>query len=122
VGRHEDLIAYRQAAALADDIRGEISTWPTVDQWTIGVQLIRAADSVGANLAESVGRSSPRGEQRFVLYARGSVAETRHWLERAFARSLLTDDSYRQRAARVGQLVNGLLRSHRRKARTTKHE
>jgi four helix bundle protein len=115
VGRHEDLVAYQHAAALADDLRAAVRDWPSIDQWTVGVQLIRAADSVGANIAESVGRSTDRDEQRFLLYARGSVSELRHWIERAFARGLLSDESLRGRAARVGQLVNGLHRASRSK-------
>jgi four helix bundle protein len=85
-----------------------------VDQWTVGVQLVRSADSVGANIAEAFGRGTPRDEQRFLLFARGSAHETQHWIERAVARSLLAGDEYRARAARVGQLTNGLMRAQRR--------
>ena len=114
VGTYESLLAYRCAVALADDLRKEIRTWPSVDQWTVGVQLLRAADSVGANIAEAYGRGTPRDEQRFLLFARGSAHETQHWVERAHARSLLGDDDYRSRAARIGKLTNGLMRAQRR--------
>ena len=116
MGGFHDLIAYRCAAALADDLRAEVVTWPSIDEWTLGVQLVRAADSVGANIAEGVGRHGFRDQARFLLMARGSAYEVQHWLERAFARGLIEDDSYRLRAARVGMLVNGLHRAQRRRA------
>jgi four helix bundle protein len=114
-----DLIAYQRAVALADDLRDAVLDWPALDRWTVGVQLIRCADSVGSNIAEAFGRASSPDQQRFLLFARGSAYETQHWIERAFSRSLLSDDAYRSRAAAVGRLVNGLLRAHRRKARAT---
>ena len=122
VSGFEDLIAYKRACALADDLRSLIDAWPSIDRWTIGIQLIRSADSVGANIAEAFGRGTYADEQRFLLFARGSANETQHWIERAFARALLSDDSLRARARSVGQLVNGLHRSHRRKARAASEE
>jgi four helix bundle protein len=112
------LLAYRCAVALADDLRREIRGWPSLDQWTVGVQLVKSADSIGANIAEAFGCGSPRDEQRFLLFARGSAQETQHWIERAHARSLLVNDDYRARATRVGQLTNGLMRAQRRQFRS----
>jgi four helix bundle protein len=93
VGKFEDLLAHRLAVELADDLRESVSTWPAIDQWTLGVQMIRAADSVGANIAEAVGRGSFVDQRRLVLIARGSAYELQHWIERAFSRSLLTDSA-----------------------------
>jgi four helix bundle protein len=117
-----DLIAYQRAIALADDLRSIIGSWSSFDRWTVGVQLLRAADSVGANLAEAYGRATPADQQRFLLFARGSAYETQHWIERAVSRSLVSDDTLRARAAAVGQLVNGLMRAHKRHSRTTNNE
>jgi four helix bundle protein len=119
VSSFEDLIAYRKAVHLADDLRATVISWPSLDRWTLGVQLIRSADSVGANIAEAFGRDTSADERRFLLFARGSAYETQHWIERAFARALLTDESFRARAAAVGKLVNGLHRAHRKRARAT---
>jgi four helix bundle protein len=122
VSSFEDLDAYRHAVELADDLRGAVGKWSSIDQWTLGVQLIRAADSVGANIAEAFGRHSPADQGRFLLIARGSVNETQHWIERAYARGLITGNDFRGRAARVGQLVNGLHRAHRKRGRATSNE
>lgn len=54
--------------------------------------MIRAADSIGANIAEGVGRGSYQDNRRFVKIARGSLNETKHWLRRAYRRNLLTEN------------------------------
>lgn len=118
----EGLLAYRLAVELADDLRHVMTGWPPLDQWTLGVQMIRSADSIAANIAEAEGRGSFADQKRLLLIARGSAYELQHWIERGFARSLLTDDGFRSRAARVGQLVNGLLRSYRKRTRVTSNE
>jgi len=56
----------------------------------VGKQLVKAADSVGANIAEGTGRGSYVDNRRFVKIARGSLNETKHWLRRAFKRQLLS--------------------------------
>jgi four helix bundle protein len=119
VASYRDLVAYQHAVALADHLRKAVISWSSFDQWTVGVQLIRSADSVGANIAEAFGRASTPDQLRFLLIARGSAYETQHWIERAFARSLISDDEFRARAAAVGRLVNGLHRAHRRRAQAT---
>ena len=58
---------------------------------TIGKQIVRGADSIGANIAEGVGRGSFQDNRRFVRNARGSLYETKHGLRRAYSRRLLTD-------------------------------
>ena len=119
---YEGLTAYKEASALADSIREVVAGWPSIERWTLGIQLIQSADSVGANIAEAYGRGTYADQARLFLIARGSAYETQHWIERALARSLLSDATYRARAAAVGQLVNGLLRSARRRSRTTSNK
>ncbi len=58
---------------------------------TLGRQLIRAADSIGANIAEGAGRGSFQDNRRFIRIARGSLNETRHFLRRAHSRRLLSE-------------------------------
>jgi len=52
----EGLAVYREAAALSDDIDSAVSEWESFARWTVGVQIVRAADSIGANIAEGYGR------------------------------------------------------------------
>jgi four helix bundle protein len=88
----EDLRAYKPAEALADEIWPIVAVWDYLARDTIGKQLINAADSVGANIAEGSGRGSPQDNKRFLYIARGSLYETKHWLRRAYKRNLLTGE------------------------------
>src|SRR5437870_3915119 len=86
----ETLDVYRLAEKLADEIWTVVATWDRFARETVGMQMVRAANSIGANIAEGTGRGSFQDNRRFVRTARSSLYETRHWLRRAFARSLLS--------------------------------
>lgn len=85
----EKLHVYQLAEKLADHVWHVVIRWSPIAKDTVGKQLIRAADSIGANIAEGVGRGSFPDNRRFVRIARGSLNETQHWLRRAFKRELL---------------------------------
>ena len=86
----EDLQVYRLAEQLADAIWPVVRGWDIFARDTVGKQIVRSADSIGANIAEGTGRGSYQDNRRFVKNARGSFYETRHWLRRAYTRKLLT--------------------------------
>jgi four helix bundle protein len=110
-GSFKDLEAYRNAARLADDIRASAMAWNGFDRWTIGLQIVRAANSVGANIAEAYGRGTTPDRRRLLLIARGSTCELDHWLERAKAASLPCPPEAIGRAHEIGRLLNGLIRT-----------
>ncbi len=88
----ERLRVYQLAAELADRIWEVVASWDHFQKTTIGNQMVRAVDSVGANIAEGLGRGSSQDNRRFVRIARGSLYEVKHWLRRAGNRSLLSED------------------------------
>lgn len=88
--RFEDLRVYRIAETLSEEVWGIVRAWDSFARDTVGKQLVRAADSIAANLAEGSGRGSYQDNRRFIRIARGSLYETRHWLRRAYRRGLLT--------------------------------
>jgi four helix bundle protein len=108
----QDLVAYSEAAALADELHRIVAGWPTGDRWDLGRQLTRALDSIAANIAEGYGRWRPDDKKRLYVIARGSYLETRHWIARAHARGLL-ESRYEERLDEIGRALNGLIRAQR---------
>ncbi|MEO7414263.1 MAG: four helix bundle protein [Opitutaceae bacterium] len=88
----DELRVYAMAEELADLVWDVVATWEPFAKTTVGHQLVRAADSVGANIAEGYGRASPADHQRFVRTARGSLYEVRHFLRRSDQRGLLSKE------------------------------
>jgi four helix bundle protein len=86
----EKLRVYRLSEKLADELWKTVMGWNNFDRDTVGKQLVRAGDSIGANIAEGIGRGRFLDNRRFVRIARGSLNETKHWLRRAHKRGLLT--------------------------------
>ena len=112
--RFLDLEVYRLAEELADAIWEIVLKWDVLARDTVGKQLIRAADSIGANIAEGSGRDSPGDTRRFLRIARGSLFETRHWLRRACRRNLLSPEQIGKLSpivAELGPRLNAYLRS-----------
>ena len=85
----ENLQVYQLAEKLTDTIWDVVTEWSQFQKDTIGMQLVRAADSVGANIAEGAGRGSYKDNKKFVRIARGSLYETKHFLRRAYKRKML---------------------------------
>jgi four helix bundle protein len=86
----ENLRIYLMAEMLSDEVCHIARKWPSLARDTVGKQLIRAADSVGVNIAEGSGRGTDPEFIRFLRIARGSLYEAQHWLRRAYRRDLLT--------------------------------
>jgi len=81
---------YILATEYGDKVWELVSAWAPHARNTIGEQWVRAADSVGANIAEGYGRFTFPDRLRFFYYARGSCFESEHWMERAGKRSLIS--------------------------------
>jgi len=87
----ENLRVYQLAEEIADLAWKVVGGWEYLAQQTVGIQFIKSADSMGANIAEGSGRGSPAEKKRFAKIARGSLFEVKHWLRRAYKRGLLSD-------------------------------
>jgi len=111
-GDHKDLRAYQLARWVARRLREEVSDWPYFDQRSVGLQLVRSADSVGANIAEATGRWHRPDQQRLLFIARGSLHEMEHWIDVAEERGLLPSD-VREPLPELARTLNGLIRARR---------
>jgi four helix bundle protein len=110
----ENLRVYRLSEELADAVWDLARRWQPLARDTVGKQIIRSADSIGANIAEGYGRGSYQDNRRFIRLARGSLYETRHWLRRAFRRRLLTNvqtEQLKPLVDKLGPQLNSYLKS-----------
>ena len=110
----EKLRVYHLSEELADGVWNIVQGWKILARDTVGKQIIRSADSIGANIAAGAGRGSYQENRRFIRIARGSIFETRHWLRRAFRRQLLTDTQIHELKGcidNLGPQLNAYLKS-----------
>ena len=77
---------YRIGMTIGDEVYELVNCWDKFEKNTIGYQIIRAVDSISANIAEGYGRFHFKGQRQFCYIARGSLYETRTWLEKAMKR------------------------------------
>ena len=95
-----DLDVYKRAMRLAEEIWTEAENWPPFAKYSIGRQIIEAADSIAANISEGQAIDDGRGRyhfgenRQFCYYARGSLQETRTWLQKARSRRLISKDRF----------------------------
>ena len=110
----EKLRIYQLSEKLADQIWHIVLGWNNFARDTVGKQVVRSADSIGANLSEGAGRGRYLDNKRFVRMARGSLNETQHWLRRAYKRNLLSKtqvDKLKPIIAELGPCLNAYLKS-----------
>ncbi|HEV7745295.1 MAG TPA: four helix bundle protein [Pyrinomonadaceae bacterium] len=110
----EKLQIYKLAEKLSDQLWEIIVRWDMLAKETVGKQLVRAVDSIGANIAEGSGRGTDPEIRRFLRIARDSLYETQHWLRRACRRRLLNEKQVNDLLPLVKELtpkLNAYLRS-----------
>lgn len=87
----EKLEVYALAEAFSDEIWNIVTGWDFFKKDTIGKQMTRSADSVSANIAEGYGRFFYKDSKRFYYYSRGSLQETKGWLNKCKRRSIIEE-------------------------------
>jgi four helix bundle protein len=109
----DELDVYNLAEKLSDNIWFDFDNWTKKTQNTIGYQIIRAADSIAANIAEGYGRYSPAERVQFYRYARGSFEETKTWLRKLIRRKIIVNEveNYRRLVDELGPKLNGFIKS-----------
>lgn len=89
MGRKEinDLDIYRLSMEIGENTYILVNHWDKFDRNTLGYQLVRAVDSISANIAEGYGRFHFKEQRQYCYIARGSLYETKTWLEKAKKRN-----------------------------------
>jgi four helix bundle protein len=104
------LTVYQRSVELAHELHYAVGHWPLLDRKTVGPQLIRAATSVGANIAEASGRWHERDRRQLLFIARGSLYETEHWVVYSEQRGLVARGTA-DRIDEISRLLNGLIKT-----------
>jgi four helix bundle protein len=94
--RLEDLEVYQLSMALGEKIWSSVDEWKYFEKDAIGKQLVKAADSIAANISEGFGRFHYKEAKQFNYYARGSLFETKTWLNKAYQRKLVSEAIFKQ--------------------------
>ncbi|PIY04983.1 MAG: four helix bundle protein, partial [Bacteroidetes bacterium CG_4_10_14_3_um_filter_31_20] len=90
----EELRVYQQSMELGEKVWILVQQWDWFSKDTIGKQMVRAVDSVAANLSEGFGRYHYREAIHFSYYSRGSLYETQTWLTKASNRKLISEEDF----------------------------
>jgi len=102
--RLEELEVFKLSMAIGESVWIIVDSWNYFEKDTIGKQLVKAIDSVAANLSEGFGRYHFKDKINFSYYARGSLYETKTFLTKAYQRKLITDDKFQQLLEKINNL------------------
>jgi four helix bundle protein len=104
----EDLQVLKSAEEIADSIWKKVVEWDEFAKDVVGKQMTRSADSIGANIAESFGRYNFGEKLQFLYYSRGSLFETKYWLNRTKIRKLMDGKDVQEYVDRLTSLARQL--------------
>ncbi len=110
----EELQVYQLAMDLGERIWELADSWDYFPKDTIGKQLVRAADSIAANIGEGYGRFFYKESKQFYYYSRGSLFETRVWIQKACKRKLISDEETKtliEMTEILGKKINNFIKS-----------
>ncbi|HPI38133.1 MAG TPA: four helix bundle protein [Ignavibacteriaceae bacterium] len=89
-----DITAYKMAFKLSNYVWDIVVKWNVFTKSIIGVQFVKAVDSVSANIAEGFGRYNKKDKVKFFRISNGSVLESLDWNEKSRIRNLLKPEEY----------------------------
>ena len=104
----ENLQILKSAEEVGDSIWKQVVKWNEFSRDTVGKQLARSADSIGANIAESFGRFNFGEKIQFLYYARGSLFETKYWLNRVETRNMMNTNEVKEYSKQLTELAKQL--------------
>ena len=109
----DELKIYKLSMKLGDEVWEITSRWDFYTKETIGKQLVRAADSIAANISEGYGRFHYKENKHFNFIARGSLFETKTWLEKAASRRLIEASMFeilKKEMNDLGRMLNSYIK------------
>ncbi len=89
-----DIDCYKRSLTLSNYVWEIVILWDNFAKNSVGIQFVKAADSISANIAEGFGRFGKKDKVRFYYFSQGSVKESLDWNEKSQIRKLLTKEQY----------------------------
>jgi len=99
-----DIGAYKIAFHLSNYVWKIVVQWNNFSKNALGIQFVKAVDSISANIAEGFGRFSKKDKINFYRYSYGSIKESLDWNEKAKVRRLLSQEEYTHILQELNQL------------------
>jgi four helix bundle protein len=90
----EELKVYELAMEIGNQCWIIVTGWNYFEKDTTGRQLVKAADSIAANISEGYGRFHSNQRRYFNFIARGSLFETKTWLDKAYNRGQISIENH----------------------------
>lgn len=90
----DKLSCYKRSFELSNFVWDVVMRWQFFAKQTVGDQLVRAVDSISANIAEGFGRYSKRDKIKFYYISYASTLESIDWAKKAFSRKIVTQKDY----------------------------
>lgn len=110
----EDFKTYHKAMEVGEKVWEVVAKWSYFEKDAIGKQLVRAVDSIAANLSEGLGRYHYKEIKNFSYYSRGSLFETKTWLTKANSRKLIDETTFKELIKEldvIGKMINTYIKS-----------
>ncbi len=90
----DEIEVYLSAMEIGEEVWKLVLGWDFFQRDSIGKQFCRSADSIAANISEGYGRFHYAENRNFCFYARGSLLETKTWLNKAYKRNPISEEKY----------------------------
>jgi four helix bundle protein len=113
---HKDLDVWQLSVELACDVYKVTRQFPKEEQYGMAVQMRRSATSIPSNIAEGAARQGDKEFIQFLHIALGSASELDTQLEIGIRVDLAAAEhlqKLQESAARVNQMLRGLVKSVR---------
>lgn len=116
----DNLKVYELARSLSKVSWVIYSQFPWQLKKTVDDQFIESVDSVGANIAEGYGRFHYLDRIKFLYNARGSLLESKHWIDLLLERKCIDEidcdkfmSTYNNLAPALNAFINSIYKSKR---------
>ena len=110
----DEFKVYGLSMQLGEDVWEIVSRWNSFAKNAMGLQLVKAADSIASNLSEGLGRYHYKDVRNFSYFSRGSLFETKTWVTKSFNRRLIDEEKFRRLSDQgeiIGRMINSYIRT-----------